>query len=211
MAAAREKAGLLGEEGAPESGTGVGYQESVAEGNAAIDSGTDPYSVASKFQRDGLISRQTMGVMRAQMERLQEDNVRAQDAVRKVPNDPGLVKAAQDAQDAENAFWRAYQPMKTEWSNVGTGMQEARGISNIDLLDESRAQAAMRENLNRELKPMERAQAIRASRDAQAATGAAHQAFDRAVNEASRRSKGPVRDVATLARDLADKLKEITC
>src|SRR5207244_1820742 len=98
-------------------------------------------------------------------------------------------------------FWRAYQPMKTEWSNVGTGMQEARGISNIDLLDESRAQAAMRDNLNRELKPTERTQAIRASRDVQLATGETDRAFDRAVSEASNRAKGPVRDVATLARD----------
>jgi len=211
VAQAREAAGRLGEEGAPESGIGIGYHESVAEGNQLIDNGTDPYKVASQFQTNGLINRKSMGVMRAWMERLQIDNVRAREALEADPGNPDLARVAQDAQDKENAFWRAYQPMKTEWSNIGTGMQESRGISDADLESPIRTEQAMREALGRELTDSDRARAARASADAVRANGESNAAFQRAVDTATRFAKGPPRDMATLARDLQNKLKEITC
>ena len=101
--------------------------------------------------------------------------------------------------------------MKTEWSNIGTGMQEARGITDADLQNQVSTEQAMREALGRELNDSDRARAAQAVSKVRSVNGQTDAAFDRAIGEASRRALGPVRDIETLRNDLANKLKEITC
>jgi hypothetical protein len=101
--------------------------------------------------------------------------------------------------------------MKTEWSNIGTGMQETRGITDADVQSQATAEAAMRNSLNRELNASEKARATRIVTDVRKANGEAADSFVRAYDAASRSARGPVRDLATLRDDLANRLKEITC
>lgn len=208
---AREEASLLGEEGAPESGVGIGYRDSVAEGNQLIDKGVSAYKVASEFQANGLINRQRMGVMRAQLERLQVENAKALGDVEANPADPALQQRFQDTSAAENSFWRAYQPMKTEWSNIGTGMQETRGISDADVMSQATAEAAMRDSLNRELTPSDKIRATRVVTDVRNAGSEYQTAMQRALDVASERGRLQPRGMKALAADLAETLKAITC
>jgi hypothetical protein len=207
IARAREQAGLAE---APQPGIGVGWHESVTEGHALIDNGADAYKILSDFKTNRLISRKRMGVVRAWLERLQRANAEARGALEQDPSNPDLQRRAIDAEAAENDFWKGYQPMKTEWSNIGTGMQEMRGITDADLLSQKIAEQVMREHLDQELTPSDKARAAKAVADTRRANDNAEAGFRQAIEHANRAARNPPRTLEKLRADLAETLRRAT-
>lgn len=99
---------------APPPGEVIGWEKNTANGHALIDQGkADPYEIISKFRQDGKISPENMGIMRAQLEKLQAVTNEAGDALRANQNDPALKESYQRAQENEQSFTDAYKPMHT--------------------------------------------------------------------------------------------------
>lgn len=207
---AREDAGLST---APPPGRGVTWQDSVNRGNKALDdpvNPADPYKIISDFNKDHLIGHPRLDPVRAWLERLQRANSEAHGALEADPQNPALAAEALRTQALEDEFAAAYQPMKTEWSRSGTGMQEERGITDADLLSQKTAEQTMRDHMDRELNVSDKARAADAVKRTRKANADTEAAFTEALDHAEKAAKAPPMTPEQMKAHFAERIKQLT-
>jgi len=181
---------------APERGKGVAPSESVEHGRELLQQGLDPQSVLDVFNKTQAVRADDMAVVRAHLERLSKATNDAADG-------PGIDSPEYKAAWEAEKDWRAkVKPMQTEWHRIG---QAQKGETDVDTGTFTGLQRLHQENTGTDFTPGQKKQGQRiakTNKDAQEATGEAHQKFNQHIRD---KSTGGIPDAEQRAFDAANK------
>jgi hypothetical protein len=148
-----------------EPGVGAYIGSGLAHGRDYINKGGDPRAPIRRATATGLVGRNDVGIVHAELERLRAERASAAEAYQANPNDPALFQAFSAADDAQRAWRKELQPVLTK---AGDTLREAQAAS-MPHADPSTYQGLadiMDEHFKgkRELTPQERTEMAKAAR-----------------------------------------------
>lgn len=194
---------LLGIE-SPERGEFANPQEQIQKGRDLISGGTSPEQVLQDFNKDGKISSDAIGVVRAHQEQLLKNVYKAVDEF-------GENSSQDKAARAELEKWQKdTKPMATEWHKIGQTMQ---GQTDIDTGTFVGMREAFKEEHGKDMTPKQTAEAKALSGKVKSLTDEVDalkkkltQTIDAAVSEGAKEVK---KTYTQRAKKIADEFRKL--